>query len=408
MTHESSNHVDILIAGGGAAGSALALGLCEHTSLSVAVIENKPFVADQSHPGFDARSVALAADTCERLAHMGLSDIASMGSPIRHIHVSDKGYLGQVKLHAREYQLDALGRVVEMHQLGNQLNQALARFQQTGQLNWVSPDQIEDVTQRETQSQVSLKSGQVFSCKLLVIAEGAQSSTRAKLGITSQEKRYNQTALIANVVTSCPHNGWAYERFTEHGPLALLPLPEINETSAKGRWSLVWSLTPEQAEEYQHCNETQFLTALQHAFGYRAGVFEKTGQRHTYPLSLHVADSHVAHRAVNVANSAQALHPIAGQGLNLGIRDVDTLLNTIRIAVADGKDIGGFQTLKAFADARSKDQSRVVKLTDGLVTLFSNQWLPLVVGRNLGLMAMNKYSSLKGAFARQAMGQQSE
>ena len=403
MTDSQLHQVDLVIAGGGMAGVTLALALQKNCGLHVAIVEAQFFKQDETHPGFDARSLALAAHSCRVLKHIGLEDIEQLGSPIEHIHVSDRGYLGQCQLHATDYQLSSLGTVVELHTLGRHLHQLLESCSE-GKTSWFCPDTITGVTQHQDSIELALKSGCRVSAKLLVVAEGGHSATRKLLNISDSQRPYEQVALIANVETSHAHKHWAYERFTESGPLALLPLPGESGETQSHRCSLVWTIPPDQQEKLMTMCESDFLANLQEAFGYRLGRFTKAGERFCYPLSLITADQHITHRAVVAGNASQSLHPIAGQGFNIGLRDVETLVGLIKQAQQQGKDIGEFAVLNAYQKSRKEDQAKVVCLTDGLVRLFSNHHLPLVIGRNLGLSLMNILPAAKSQLANQAMG----
>ena len=208
---------------------------------------------------------------------------------------------------------------------------------------------------------------------------------------------YPQIAVIANVTTAELPQGRAFERFTEHGPLALLPM-------SQGRSSLVWCHPRERQAEVSGWSEAEFIAQLQQAFGWRLGKILKAGQREVYPLQLRIADSHISHRLALAGNAAQTLHPIAGQGFNLGLRDVMTLAETVADAAAQGRDIGSGAVLSAYQARRRPDQQATVGVTDGLIHLFANRYAPLAAGRNLGLMAMEQTPLLRDAFARRTLG----
>lgn len=401
---------DVVIAGGGTVGSSLALGLLKSTQLSVAIIEAQPFVPGLPHPGFDARAVALGKGSCEFLAGLGLdanslnSTFSQQAAAIAHIHVSDKGHMGQCQLHHQDYQLDYLGQVIELHTLGELLQQQLQPFVAAKQLHYFCPDKITQLTRQQDQVQLALQSGKSLSAKLLVVAEGGDSSTKSLLKVKQSEQPYEQMALIANVALNQPHQHWAYERFTECGPVALLPLPPLPDTPH--RCSLVWSIKPSQQQQWLEMPDRQFLQQLQQVFGYRLGIFTQVGARDCYPLRLLQVENPVSHRSLVMGNASQSLHPIAGQGLNLGLRDVAELLRCIGAAVRQhtDADIGAAAVLRAYQHKRKPDQQRVIGLTDSLVRLFSNDHLVLAAARNLGLTALNGLPWLKRQLAMQAMG----
>ena len=243
-----------------------------------------------------------------------------------------------------------------------------------------------------------LADGRSLSGQLLVAADGSASALATMCGMHWHREPYAQTALIANVATSEAHRGRAFERFTADGPLALLPMSE-------GRSALVWCLPPEPAEQAAQWDEATFLARLQQAFGWRLGRFTRCGRRDAYPLALRQAQAHVSHRLVLVGNAAQTLHPIAGQGFNLGLRDVMTLAETLSSAWLSGQDPGGYATLADYQRRRQPDCQATVALTDSLVRLFANRLPSLVAGRNLALMALALLPPLGTPLVRRMLGQ---
>ncbi|WP_306523678.1 FAD-dependent monooxygenase, partial [Rheinheimera sp.] len=238
-----------------------------------------------------------------------------------------------------------------------------------------------------------LQSGRKLSAKLLVLCEGGDSPTRQLAGISQQQQPYGQTAVIANIGIQTPHQQRAFERFTKNGPIALLPL-------SKQRYSLVWTMTPEQAANMQQLPDAEFLARLQQAFGYRAGVLQSVGSRMSYPLTLKFSAQASKHRLLLCGNSLHNLHPIAGQGFNLALRDIAA----IRTLVANVEDPGCYAVTSAYQKLRSSDMQQVINLTDGLVRLFSNSSRLLALGRSIGLTALMQIDMLKQQFANQTMG----
>ncbi|MDN4504043.1 2-octaprenyl-6-methoxyphenyl hydroxylase [Alteromonadaceae bacterium BrNp21-10] len=405
---------DVIIAGGGTVGCSLALALSELTSLNIAIVEANAYdplntnasaksaVSDMSdadspqHPGFDARAIALSRHSQQTLDSWGLNT-AAIGTAIKYIKVSDQGHLGQCTLDHRAQHQPALGYVVALQDLGQQLQQALAAPAKKSQLHWYCPDQITQVEQQQHGISVKLSQGAELQAKLLVVADGAASPTAKLLGLEFEQQSYGQTALIANVGLSQSHQHWAYERFTEFGPLAILPLGEQ-------RCSLVWSIAPERQEEMLGLSDEDFLAQLQQQFGQALGQFTHVGKRYCYPLSLTTAKTTLAHRALVIGNAAQSLHPIAGQGFNLGLRDVAKLSLILQQAEQQQRDIGEYNVLREYQQQRQQDKRSIIQLTDGLVHLFSNQHWPLVMARNLGLTAMEMLPGAKQFFAAKAMG----
>lgn len=388
--------MSVIIVGGGMAGATLALAISHLTAgkLPVQLVEaNAP--GSRDHPGFDSRALALAAGTCQQLARVGIwQAIASCATPITSVHVSDRGHAGFVTLEAQNYLLDALGQVVELHDIGQRL---FALLQQAPGVTLHCPARVSSFTRDELQVHVTLESGEQIDGQLLVAADGSRSSIGHQLGIEWRQAPYQQAAVIANVTTSLAHQGRAFERFTAHGPLAMLPM-------SQGRSSLVWCHALDKQQEVARWSDARFCDELQKAFGWRLGRIEHAGKRSVYPLALSTASSPVSHRAVLVGNAAQTLHPIAGQGFNLGMRDVMTLAETLAEAWAAQQDVGCYSVLMGYRDRRVRDKTTTIGITDGLVHLFANRWGPLIVGRNLGLMAMELFTPARNALAQRTLG----
>lgn len=219
----------------------------------------------------------------------------------------------------------------------------------------------------------------------------------ASRGVEWRQQPYGQVAVIANVATAAEHNGRAFERFTQHGPLAMLPMSD-------GRCSLVWCHPQDKAEEVRAWSDERFCTELQKAFGWRLGRITHAGKRAVYPLSLTTASQSVSHRVALVGNAAQTLHPIAGQGFNLGLRDVMSLAESLAMAWDEQKDCGAYSVLSHYQKRRQADKEATIGVTDGLVHLFANRWAPLVAGRNLGLMAMELFIPARDVLAQRTLG----
>lgn len=228
-------------------------------------------------------------------------------------------------------------------------------------------------------------------------ADGSRSALATQCGVEWQQQPYGQVAVIANVSTAAEHNGRAFERFTQHGPLAMLPMSD-------GRCSLVWCHPQEKAEDVKAWSDERFCSELQKAFGWRLGRITHAGKRAVYPLSLTTASQSVSHRVALVGNAAQTLHPIAGQGFNLGLRDVMSLAEALSQAWSEQKDCGAYPVLSHYQKRRQADKEATIGVTDGLVHLFANRWAPLVAGRNLGLMAMELFIPARDVLAQRTLG----
>lgn len=399
-------HYDVVINGGGMAGAVLALGLsqlgrADGSALRIALIEKSP-PNHNLHPGFDARSIALAGHSRDLLQQLGLWPLlCDLATPITAIQVSDKGHAGQVNMQAADYSLPALGYVIELNSVGQVLYQQL---QQHSGIELLCPAQIQSWQQAPDQVTVTLNNDRRLTTSLLVAADGNLSQIGRQLKLPRRQFDYQQSAIIANVQTAMAHQGRAFERFTPEGPLALLPM-------SGERCSLVWCVSNARARQLMTLDEADFLTQLQQAFGYRLGRMTRAGSRHCYPLVLDEVTRPWHHRVVLVGNAAHLLHPIAGQGFNLGLRDVAALVEQVRQALLSGgqgaanqADVGSYQLLSRYGQSRQADQAALVGMTSALAILFSNVHPVLAAGRNLGLMTMAACRSLKHTLAWQAMG----
>ena len=388
--------MSVIIVGGGMTGATLALAISHLTQgqLPVHLVEAVAPEAS-NHPGFDARAIALAQGTCQQLSRIGIwQAIADRATAIGTVHVSDRGHAGFVTLDAQDYRIDALGQVVELHDVGLGLFRLL---QDAPGVTLHCPARVASVSRSEASVSVTLESGTVLEGQLLVAADGSRSSLGTQCGVEWRQQPYGQVAVIANVATAADHNGRAFERFTQHGPLAMLPMSD-------GRCSLVWCHPQDKAEEVKGWSDERFCTELQKAFGWRLGRITHAGKRTVYPLSLTTASQSISHRLALVGNAAQTLHPIAGQGFNLGLRDVMSLAESLAHAWGEQKDCGAYSVLIHYQKRRQADKEATIGVTDGLVHLFANRWAPLVAGRNLGLMAMELFIPARDVLAQRTLG----
>ncbi|TOE49343.1 2-octaprenyl-6-methoxyphenyl hydroxylase [Vibrio parahaemolyticus] len=384
---------DVVIAGGAMAGATLALAI-EHLSqgaLRVAVVEPFKAQSDQ-HPGFDSRSIALSYGTVNLLRHLELwSAIEPFSTPIEHIHVSDRSHAGMTDITKHDVGVEALGYVVELADVGRVYQELLTH---STAIDLYCPDSAKHITRTQENVTLELASGELLNAKLLVAADGAVSQCCQQIGLELSEHDFDQVAVIANIVTQEPHQGRAFERFTENGPVALLPMSD-------NRMSLVWCLRPDDAQIVMELSESEFLERLQQDFGWRLGAMQKVGLRASYPLLLRHRKQNISHRFAIVGNAAQTLHPIAGQGFNLGIRDVVTLAEEL---VKQGEDVGRYQGLIRFSQRREADRNETIWLTSSLVHVFSNDLLAMRIGRNTALAAMDNLSIFKQPLLRRTLG----
>lgn len=394
---------DVVIVGGGIVGCVLARGMSEQAGLEVTLVDaSKPDSTDNTeefNPLSDTRVIALARRTVNELNAMGvgLTELAKQNhGKIEHIEVSEKGGIGLTHLLCRDYGLSTFGQVVSLSALTKLVMEQSTNYQH------IAPATVTHVERTPDYTKVNLSDGQCIHTKLLVLADGGRSTLAEQVGLTRHTHPYHQQAIIFNVHTSEPHNNKAYERFTSEGPLAFLPFDsEIDGVVANNNgFSVVWTVSAQRAEVLQSLNKAEFIAQLQQAFGYRQGRIINMSDMASYPLSLSYTNTLFSHRTVVVGNAAQALHPIAGQGFNLGLRDIITLIDSVK----NQPDPGDFSVLSHYTQKRAKDRKSTITLTDTLVRTFSNEHCPLVVARNMALTAFNLVPGIKRAFVRQTTG----
>ncbi|MEQ9397436.1 2-octaprenyl-6-methoxyphenyl hydroxylase [Haliea sp.] len=399
---------DIVIAGGGMVGISLALelGRLLPATTSITLVEGFALPPASStpdyHPSFDARSTALSYSSQLIYQDMGLwPALQRWLCPIATIHVSSRGHFGSTLLRARDYGWQALGHVVENPWLGQTLLHAL-RGQ--GRVELLNPATVVAATACADGVDLVLEGAAPAHLRsaLLVVADGADSGLRQRLGVSSSEKPYRQHALICNIATAQPHNGCAFERFTDEGPLALLPL--LPAAAARNRSALVWTLPPERAESLLAGTDEAFLGALQQRFGYRLGRLLQAGARQAYPLSLRHCEEQVRAGVVIMGNAAHALHPVAGQGFNLALRDIAALGRVLAPAVAAGESPGSLAVLQRYRERQRQDQLRTIQFSDRLPALFMHADPMLALARDLALSGLDWVAPLKRAFVEHAAG----
>lgn len=401
---------DIVVVGGGMVGASLACALlpaAESLDLNIAVIEAFPLPDNEQleyQPSYDARATALAYGSRSIYEAMGIWEVLKTHlAPIQQIHVSDKGHFGATRLNAHDERVPALGYVIENQWLGQVL---LDRLQKPDaqRVDFICPAEVLDISYQNNGMQVCVEQSGTetqLNCELVVMADGGRSALRERMGIAYSHTDYAQHAVIANVSPDRPHQGIAYERFTETGPMALLPL---EDQQGAHRCGLVWTVPNDQIDEVMALDDATFIERLQERFGHRAGNFIKAGQRFSYPLKLMLADEQIRQGLVVLGNAAHALHPIAGQGYNLALRGVVALADCIIQARRQGESLGSLNLLQTFYDQQRLDQQKTIGFSDQTMKLFSNPSPLFSLGRSAGLQMMDVCPSLKTIFARSAMG----
>lgn len=381
---------DVAIVGGGMVGASLAVAL-DGVGVRTALIEAVPHDA-AAQPSFDERTTALSNGSRRILTTLGVwADVAAAATPIAKIHVSDQGHFGFARIDAAEQGRKALGHVVPNRALGAAL---WARLSGRADLDVFCPARLLGIQVGTHAIELNLETDRPcrLSARLVVAADGIESAVREAFGIGVETRDYEQVAIITTVLPRKFHDHVAYERFTPSGPLALLPLSD-------GRCSLVLTLTPAIAESAMSWTDGQFLSEVQTRFGFRLGRFLKVGRRRAYPLSLSRAERLSAGRCIIVGNAAQGLHPVAGMGFNLGLRDVASLAELI------GERRGELEAIPAeYATWRAADRREVIAFTDGLVRVFASPWGPVRRLRNLGLLAFDLLPPAKAALSALSTG----
>jgi 2-octaprenyl-6-methoxyphenol hydroxylase len=387
---------DILIVGGGMVGASMAHALSGQ-GYSIGVIEAWPF--DSSlQPSYDDRVIALSWGSRLILEKMGVwHGIERTAQAIFDIHISDRGHFGFTHLNYQEEGVAALGYVVTARELGGIL---LKQLDHCSDVTLICPANLKSFSVSEKRIEVRVEQhSQEYrvNSRLLIAADGGDSLVRRFLSIPLKEKCYGQTAIIANLSSEHAHHGVAYERFTDTGPLAMLPMID-------DRISMVWTAEDHQLSDLMGLSNDAFLQRLQDRFGYRLGCLQQLGKRVAYPLRLRQAVEQVRPRVALIGNAAHAIHPVTGQGFNLGLRDVAVLADVLVDAAKQDQDPGDLALLDEYRKWREGDQNRVASITDGLARLFANPFGPLRLIRNLGLVGLDLFPGLKHQVARQFMG----
>ncbi|OJU90309.1 MAG: ubiquinone biosynthesis protein UbiH [Acinetobacter sp. 38-8] len=396
----------VIIVGGGMVGLSLALMLAK-SNIAVKLLEavKYPNYDDENvapyHSSFDARNTALSRRSVQIYQKLGLWDaLQQHATPILQVHITEQGSFGKARLVAEQEKVESFGQVIENAWLGRVL---LTQVRQQPLIELIDGVQVTSLTQDADQVQIeAMRNGEYIhslKSKLVIAADGRDSFCRQAIGVGVDEHDYDQVAIVTTVQTSKPHQHVGFERFSALGPLALLPLP------GEYRRSVVWPVKKgTEAEWLGEENDQHFLDALQETYGDRAGKFEKTGKRFSYPLAQVLAHKQAVGRVVLMGNAAHTIHPVAGQGFNLCLRDAEVLVRFLMEQLAKSDDIGAPENLLAYEQSRLKDQQRVIKFCDSVVRGFSNQNPILKLLRNTGLIAFDVIPGVKPLVANYAMG----
>lgn len=395
----------VIIVGGGMVGLSLALMLAKQ-KIQVQLLEAIKYPIFESegeipyHSSFDARNTALSRRSVQIYQQLGLWDLLQAhATPILQVHITEQGSFGKARLVAEEEKVESFGQVIENAWLGRVL---LTEVRKEALIELIDGVKVTELNQDQDQVHIEANRGEEalkLSAKLLIAADGRDSFCRQALGVGVDVHDYDQVAIVTAVQTSKPHQQVGFERFSPLGPLALLPLP------GEYRRSVVWPVKKGTEHEWLgQGNDQHFLDALQHTYGDRAGKFEKTGQRFCFPLSQVLAHKQAVGRVVLMGNAAHTIHPVAGQGFNLCLRDAFVLLRFITEQLQASEDIGQPEMLLAYEQSRLEDQKRVIKFCDSVVRGFSNSNPILKLIRNTGLVAFDVIPGIKPLVANYAMG----
>ena len=395
----------VIIVGGGMVGLSLSLMLAK-ANIAVKLLEavKYPNYDDQNvapyHSSFDARNTALSRRSVQIYQKLGLWDaLQQHATPILQVHITEQGSFGKARLIAEQEKVESFGQVIENAWLGRVL---LTQVRQQPLIELIDGVQVTALTQDAEQVHIEAQRGEEtlkLESKLLIAADGRDSFCRQAIGVGVAVHDYDQVAIVTTVQTSKPHEHVGFERFSALGPLALLPLP------GEYRRSVVWPVKKGTENEWLgEENDQHFLSALQQTYGDRAGKFEKTGKRFSYPLSQVLAHKQAVGRVILMGNAAHTIHPVAGQGFNLCLRDADVLVRYLVNQLSTSDDLGNPDNLLAYEQARLSDQQRVIKFCDTVVRGFSNQNPFLKLIRNTGLIAFDVIPGVKPLVANYAMG----
>lgn len=396
---------EVIIVGGGMVGLSLALMLAKQ-NIAVKLLEaiKYPNYDDENlapyHSSFDARNSALSRRTVQIYQELGLwRALQEHATPILEVNITEQGSFGKARLKAEQEKVESFGQVIENAWLGRVL---LTEVQKQSLIELIDGVQVTQLTQDADMAYIEASRGEEqlsLQAKLVIAADGRDSFCRKALGIGASEHDYDQVAIVTTVQTSKPHNHVGFERFSSLGPLALLPLP------GEYRRSVVWPVKKgTEGEWLGDENDQHFLDALQDTYGDRAGKFQKTGKRFSFPLSQVLAEKQAVGRVVLMGNAAHTIHPVAGQGFNLCMRDAHVLVRYLTEQIAQNADLGDAVMLQAYEASRLTDQQRVIKFCDSVVRGFSNSNPILKFIRNTGLVAFDTIPGIKPLVANYAMG----
>lgn len=391
----AADNFDVIIVGAGMVGATLACALAE-SELKVALLEGAAPQEVKPDDPVDVRVSAITRASQQIFTAVGAwpGMLARRVSPFREMHVWDAGSEGVIHFDSADVGEDALGHIVENRVVQMALWE---RLQQADNVTVFCPAACAALQHGQRNLRVQLADGKVLSAHVVVGADGAQSRVRQLAGIATHGWHYDQHALVATVTTECSHRETAWQRFLASGPLAFLPLHD-------GRCSIVWSTTPHHAEQLLALDEIDFCNELGRAFDYKLGHVLACGERAVFPLRLQHTERYVGPNLALIGDAAHVVHPLAGQGVNLGVLDAAVLAEVLLDARAAGKNIGELGVLRRYERWRKGDNLMMMAAMDGFKRLFGSDWRPLQVMRGTGLALTNHSGPIKNVIIRHAMG----
>ncbi|MFK7816107.1 MAG: 2-octaprenyl-6-methoxyphenyl hydroxylase [Gammaproteobacteria bacterium] len=395
-----SSKYDIAVVGGGLVGSSLAIALATTLAKSpykIALIDSQPLVDIELRANsLDGRSIALALSSKKMLSALGLwTSLQEYATAIKKIHISDQGRFGATRLDSARYEVESFGYLIPADHLIHRLNKQVDSL---GNVTRIQPYKVSAIESNSDHVILKQDDGEAVQASLLIAADGANSFIRKALNIDVEEKQYQQSAIVGSVECEQSHNNTAYERFTEDGPLALLP-------RESNRCGFIWMNPTDTAEENLTLSDSAFMHKLQKAFGFRLGHFQSVSKRFAYPLALLMSEQRVQQRVVLIGNAAQTLHPIAGQGLNLALRDIAELIELLNENDLNNADENLDEMLRCYADKRQPDIEKTIRFTDRLNFLFNADYPVLKQSRGLGLAMLGAIPMLEERIVKQNLGE---
>jgi 2-octaprenyl-6-methoxyphenol hydroxylase len=391
-----STDYDVVIIGAGMVGASLACALAP-SGLRIAIIESIT-LSNEQQPSYDDRGITLSPSSKRIFEHINVwQQVQSYTTPIKKIHISEQGRFGFTHLDAAELGHAELGHVVVARSLGQALHTQMSTFKN---VELICPAELKHF--KKTESGMTLEitrsdKTEIISAGLLVGADGTRSLVRRLAGINTKENDFKQTAIVANITTQKPNNATAYERFTKHGPVALLPID-------KNRSVLVFTVDKENADHYMGLSDEGYINEIETEFGRRLGKIEQVGQRRSYPILFIEAVKQYQEQLILLGNAAHSIHPNAAQGFNLGLRDVAGLAECIFDAIEKGLSTDDISILENYMKLRVTDQQRVMNFTNRLASSFYNELPLLSSARNIAMLLLDSMPYLKSSFVKKTMG----